>query len=230
MWNNLVWTHFKLALNSQHAERRILSVQRRFTSQMPKEIKHPRRNIWTERHCAPSPAFQLNLPEDQEKLFYFVFWPFRLALARSLLVRSQQTDWSFSTTRVAVIFVTLWTFGLVPLGGVARWASNKGPYPHIHMLKNCVSSWVVYAFERRLCSLQCQSIYGSFQIVRVKEDFCTLQDFLKYGAAMYPLESVRFSTYKCTTQATSYSRPKRDRNVPELKDCNRHFFEKAKLE
>lgn len=34
-------------------------------------------------------ALQLHLPEHQEKLFHFVFWPFHLALTRSLLVRRQ---------------------------------------------------------------------------------------------------------------------------------------------
>lgn len=41
-------------------------------------------------------VLQLNLPDVQEKLFYSVSWPFCLALARNLLVLSQQTDWSFS--------------------------------------------------------------------------------------------------------------------------------------
>lgn len=206
LWNNLVWTHFKLALNSQHAERRILSMWRRFTSQMPKEIKHPRRNIWTEQHCAPSSAFQLNLPEDQEKLFYFVFWPFRLAPARSLLVRSQQTDWSFSTTRVAVIFVTLWAFGFVPLGGVARWASNKNK----GLLKNCGSSWVRVPFWETTVFPSVAAPLCILSSCSCQRTFLYPARFLKY---MYPFESVRFSTYKCTTRATSYSRLKRQKRT-----------------
>lgn len=57
--------------------------------------------------AAPA-ALRLHLPERREKLFYFVFWPFHLALAGSRWFEANTRRLEFSSAGMLVDFCPCW--------------------------------------------------------------------------------------------------------------------------